>query len=370
MTKTFGVFGLVLGVVACSSGDHDIAQLGEDEGELSSKACVGAACPSLLQLRPLLRGGLAAKGDRLYWLAASGQNDADGYPIDELQSCQVPACSTVDTLRLVQSNGKSIGASALVATSSAVFFRGDKHGQADDSFFLTDGQTISEIHSSFDTQHDRYAVDASGLAILTRDRRTDGWARSNIRHCAFAGMSLATGCANFAHKNNNYVLDLALSPSRLLLTRGTGVVSVERSTLAGERREPLQGDGGISLFTLGELTLSAQLTVTSSNGKAVHNTTIEHGGTGSFGVVVPGVLRGSTATATHFYVATHGEGDVWATQNQGVVARVSATGAKKTIATQQNAGGVAVALSKVYWLDRDVTNTGEDWTGLVRYANK
>lgn len=365
---------LSLGFVLACSGSPNDENDGDDGAELSSKACSGAACASLTAPKPLLRGGVAAVGSELYWIGL-GPNGADGQPTDELQHCTLPACSSVTKLPLVLPNGKSLRATQLHALGGAggVFFLGDEPGEFYDGFYTSDGASFQKVYSGYENQHQRYAVDDAGLAVYIADRRTDGWARSTLKNCPWNGLALGQ-CTAVSDSKLNHILDIAVTPTRVIATRGTGVYGYDRATLKTMTGVGLSGDGGVSLYTIGETEFGATVSISSHGNKAVHDTAFWIGPKGPngerYGATVSGVLTATTSTATSLYVGTIGEGDVWNVDGVGVVARVSPKGTTSVLAKAQDAHGIAVGPTKTYWVNGVFSGDDGNDIGVIRSAKK
>jgi hypothetical protein len=370
LDRSLGLAALTLALFGCSAASNQTDDDGASADALSTKTCAGTACNALSVSDALVRGKIATVGNELYWLGASGTTDTNGEPVDELRHCAVPACSSVSAYPLVLSNGTAVAARGLRTANGDVFFVGHKPGQPNDSFFLSDGQSLHEIGSPFDPQHDSFDVDAHGLVTYTRDRRTDGWARSTLRYCPFSGNVLSPTCATLSDASLNYVTNIALSTTRVGVALGAGVRSFARADLTGRVDEAIwSSDGSTGLASMGDLFLGVNTVISVRSGAAAHDTAVSRARP-AIGVTVDGMSTAMTSTATRLYIATVGEGDVWSTTRSGVVARLTSAGGTKTIATEQDAYGVAVAGSKVYWLDRTSPDDVEDPVGVIRLAAK
>lgn len=366
-TCTFLAAGFLL---ACSGSANDDASLGDDGAELSSKACTGSACAALSAPQPLLRGGIATVGSELYWIGLGANGD-------ELQHCALPACSSVSRLPLVLPNGKALRARELRGiggSTNAVFFVGDEPGEFYDAFYTSDGTSFTKVRGNYESEHQRYAVDDAGLAVYVADLRHDGWARSTLVNCPWNGRALGT-CVTVSDSKLNSILDIAVTPTRVIATRGTGVYGWDRATLKTMTGVGLAGDGGVSLFTIGETELGATVSISSHGNKAVHDTWFDIGPRGPndehYGAMVSGVLTSSASSASYLYAGTVGEGDVWGVDGIGVVARISTKGTTAVLAKQQDVHGVAVGPTKVYWLNGTFSHPGDDDDlAVVRSAKK
>jgi hypothetical protein len=355
------------GLVACA--ETDTPEAASSESELSATACVGAACTALPPQGALQRGALAAVGHELFWLVATSTLDATGTPLDELRHCTLPACDNVSALPLVLNGVQLRDARNLQTANDAVVFVGYLPGKPKASLFVADGSSLAEVYADFDDQHDRYAVDAQGALIFKRDRRTDGWAKSTLRHCAWNGRALATACATYKDAALNHVNDLKLTPTRAVVSKGYEVWSYDRASLGAAQREPLQDSQNITyLVGAGEDVLGWKFLVTPRGGRVEHDTVYF---AGAYGTTTSGMLDGklsaTSSDATRIYIGTMGEGDVWGRPKTGVLAKVfPKTGIKHIRATQQDVHGVAVDGARLYWLDGTGSPPDAEGTAVIR----
>jgi hypothetical protein len=243
------------------------------------------------------------------------------------------------------------------------------------SFFLSDGASLTEVYSQYNTQHDRYAVDETGLLVYREDRRFDGWAKSNLRSCSFgapAGQPLA--CVDYADADLNGIGNIALTPTRALVVHAFSVVSYDRHTLKDPGNAAIATrEGSVDLLPVGSHLLAAGDSESGlDNGKwAFHTPYFSNSGSGLGSGTVNGVIRDWTADTRHAFLATVGEGDVTVRAKTGVIARVNPTAKKNmvTLATSQDAYSVALAGNQVYWIDAPKLS-GDAPTGVVRFTTK
>lgn len=352
-------------LAACASPASE--PVSDDESDVTG-ACTGTACASVAGPSALARGGLAVVGTKLYWVSPSVTLGSDGLPLDELRSCDLPACAAPASKTLVDDKGAPLHVErkSLKSAGGKVLFLARSPGAAL-RLFLTDGQALQPIGPGIDSQHDGYAADDAGVLILSRDRRTDGWARSRLTSCSFAS---PTSCAKLDDKAFNYAFNFTLTKTRAVIETGGSVPSFDRGTLTDKRYEPIAtGFTRSGFLPLGEDVFSSEVVVRERGGKVVHDMRVD-GKAGAF--IVQGVITGWTSDgAAALYVGTVGEGDVFGIARAGVVARYRPGNARSTtIAKEQEVSGVAVDASRVYWLDVTGVDAREERIGVIRFAKK
>lgn len=352
-------------LAACASPTSE--PVADDESDVTG-ACTGTACASIAGPSALARGGLAVVGTKLFWVSPSATLGSDGAPLDELRSCDLPACAAPTSQTLVDAKGAPlhIERASLKSAGAKVLFLARAPGAAM-RLFLSDGQALQQVGPDMDWQHDGYSADESGVLVLSRDRRTDGWARSRFTACSFAA---PTACAKVDDKAFNYTQNFTLTKTRAVIETGGSVPSFDRATLGDKRYESIAtGFARSGFLALGEDVFSSEVTIRQRNGRVVHDMSVG-GKAGSF--IVQGVITGWTSdAATALYVGTVGEGDVFGIPRAGVVARYRPGNARSTtIAKEQEVAGVAVDASKVYWLDVTGENAAQERFGVIRFAKK
>ncbi|HEY8076702.1 MAG TPA: hypothetical protein VIF62_21400 [Labilithrix sp.] len=358
---------LALVVAACSAAPAEPSD--SDESDLSGSACAGDACASLTTPQALVRGGIVAAGHQLWWIAAGTTKDANGVVIDELQRCDLPACTTVKSSLPLVSDGLAFDASDLRAAGANVLLAGWKQDGNALSLFLTDGATLVDVVDGVSDQHDKYAVDEKGLLVYTEDRRTDGWARSSLRMCAFDGLALAKACATYADASLNGISGIALTPTRVVVEESMSGRSFDRTTLGDPRGEAMFSDEGVAeVASVGESFVSSELVVDTRDGRVEHDTTLRTGGSNA-SAQVNGVLQASATDGTRFFVGTAGEGDVFERSGTGVLAKFYPKSGRVYVrATGQDVRSVTWDDKQLYWLDEPSTGATPigDSPGIVR----
>jgi hypothetical protein len=368
------IFLLPLLAVGCGSAGGAAQEDESSEDALTTAACAGAACPTLSQPVPLLRGGLATVGDELYWIAAGTAKDAYGQPIDELQHCALPSCSTIARLPLAAAGAEPFEAYHLESAGTGVIFEATPSGSYSSSLYASDGSSFHEIYSGLSGQHDKHAVDANGLFVYQQDRRTDGWARSSLSYCAFNGLDLKKPCVGFADASLNSLGAIALTPTHAVIVHSMSVVSLDRATLKGNTVENVwANEGSTQTATIGDFVFGLGFEVNERGGQVFHDTTLFRGPDEAFGGRLDGVFDSFTSNGSRGYVTTRGEGDVWERPSSGVVARINPTAKvrfTRNLATQQDGYALALSSTDVYWLNRTSAPGAATQVAVVRHTKK
>ncbi|MDB4995129.1 MAG: hypothetical protein JWM74_2561 [Myxococcaceae bacterium] len=340
-------------LTACASNDGGSeADEGSSEDAVVTASCAGAACPSLAQPAPLVRGGLATVGDELYWIGVGSSKDASGNAYDELQHCTLPSCSTITRLPLIVPGAELFWAHHLESIGSAgVLFETSQLGESHTRLYVSDGSTFHQVFAS-STAH---AVDGNGLLVYEKDRRRDGWAASKLSYCAFNGLELAQPCVTYRHESLNDLGSIALTPTHAVIVQGWGVMALDRGTLKGSTVLPVATrEGNANVSTIGEFVFGMELHVYERSGQTFHDTSL-FGGKDGFGGTIDGALDSFISSGSRGYVTTRGEGDVWERPHTGVVARINPTANvrfTRNLATEQDGYALALSSTDVYWLNR------------------
>ena len=353
-------------LVAGCAGEA-IENVGDDESDVTA-ACTGAACPSVPGVSALTRGGIAVVGTKLFWLSPSTTLDADGRPLDELRSCDLPACAAPSGKALVDAAGAPLHVerASMKAAGAKLIFVARAAGSAQ-RLYLSDGQAHQQVGPAMDSQHDGYAADETGALFLSRDRRQDGWARSTITSCSFAAPS---ACVRLSDKAFNYAQNFTLTKTRAVVETGGAVPSFDRATLGDKHYEPIAtGFSRSGFFALGENVFSSEVVVRQRSGRVVHDMAVSSKA-GSF--LVNGVITGFAADgAAALYVGTVGEGDVFGIPRAGVVARDRPGNTRTTPRPkEQQVAALPLHASKVNRLDVTGENAAQETVAVVRFAKK
>jgi hypothetical protein len=346
---------LMFALTACSleTADGD-ATLDREESEVTA-ACDGAACASFAAPKPLTEGGLAVHQGRLYWLAESETVQTPyGTPATELQSCQLPNCTSLN--KLVVETDSAADRYDLFINHPIHAIDGGVAIFANSTIYVSDGATLKPTDVKLDTDHRaRFAVDRAGFV----NQRVNG----TVDACALS-MTGVGACQRLASPFR-YSQDVGLTPTRVLvLSNSNGVASFDRATL-GDRRDVSLGfrpDDANWLFTSGENIFGMW-----QNAGASYSSSFV---TPQGGTTVPGAAYVFTAADQgRLYVGTRARS---AGSRDGAVVRISATGKSQvTLATGQNPFGLVVSGSRVYWIDANVSDNPSGYrAGTVRFRSK
>lgn len=374
--RSIAAFILVLAAAGCVTLPDDESNLDDesnvdDEGKADSTSapCKGSACRKLSKPRPTGAGGLVIHDNTLYWVEVSKEEETDTSGIFgryAIAHCQLPSCSTVTRLPLVNDEGRSLQSVAqLTSAGEQLVFRATDEVEGQVNLYVTDGHSSwTRLYGNYDQYNQSFAADANQLLVTHQRVGTNDY----IAGMWLCDISDASICRQ-QRRESFYAA--ALNDDGAFAWNGMSIVGYDR-TLLQTREELDMGSTSAwptRLFGQGNDLFAVYSYVADVDGNARYNSGVRSLRQAQ-SVSVDGVVLAGAFGPTALYVGTKAQGDVFGVAKEGVIARVARDGSSvDVLATGQEAAGVAVSASRVYWIDIDAKVRSE-FVGAVRSRKK